>query len=124
MGLATCGAENPFPKGSHEGHLYFRIHYCYGMWKRGGIDAKVNRIRMYRAAAELASMNLPNPFEFDLEPLIEVEPETVSFEALAEAEYDMAVAEDIASGTYVPVTEPVHIMGVLPEEEDEQYVVQ
>lgn len=119
MGLATCGAENPFPKGSREGHLYFRIHYCYGMWKRGGIDAKVNRIRMYRAAAELASMNLPNPFEYELEPVIEVEPETVSFEALAEAEYDNAVAEDIASETYVPVTEPVHIMGVLPEEEDE-----
>ena len=89
------------------------------MWQRGGIDAKVNRIRMFRAAAELASMNLPNPFEFELEPVIEPSTETVSLEALAEAEYENAVAEDIASETYVPVTEPAHIMGVLPENGDE-----
>lgn len=119
IGLAYVGADNPFEQGTRECFLYFRMKYCYGMWQRGGIDAKVNRIRLLRAAAELAAMNLPNPFEIEIEPVIELSAETVSLEALAEAEYEMTVAEDIASETYVPVVEPVHVMGVLPTEEDE-----
>lgn len=81
IGLSHIGADNPFAAGTREAFLYFRMKYCYGMWQRGGIDAKVNRIRMFRAAAELASMNLPNPFEFELEPVIEPSTETVSLEA-------------------------------------------
>lgn len=76
VGLAHIGAENPFASGTREAHLYFRMKYCYGMWQRGGIDAKVNRIRMLRAASELASMLLPNPFDVevvtDAEPVVQI----------------------------------------------------
>lgn len=52
ISLAYVSAPNPFLAGSKEGHLYYRMRYCYGMWQRGGIDAKVNRRRMLDAAAK------------------------------------------------------------------------
>ena len=78
IGLATCGADNPFEPGTREAHLYYRIGYCYSMWRRNGIDAKVNRIRMLRAAVELAEMNIENPFEYEVEPVIEPSEDVVS----------------------------------------------
>ena len=50
------------------------------MWRRNGIDAKVNRIRMLRAAVELAKMNIENPFGYEIEPVIELTENTISLE--------------------------------------------
>lgn len=62
---------------------------------------------------------MENPFEFELEPVIEIEDDHISLEALAEKEYEIEDAAAVASGTYIPVEIPITIMGVIPEDGDE-----
>lgn len=119
ISLASQKLENPFPSGSVEAHLLFKMHYCYGLWRRGGIDHKVNRRRMLMAASELAAMHIENPYDFEIDPVIEPSEAMVSLDAIAEAEIDTAQAEDLASGTYVPAVNIQKIFGVLPVKEAE-----
>lgn len=57
-------------------------------------------------------------YENQIEPLVEVDENTVSQEALAEVEYEREEREAIQSETYFPVRESHTVfLGVLPEEE-------
>lgn len=120
LALATCNAENPFEKGSRAGYLYFRIKFCYDVWHANRIDSRVHRIKMYRAAVELAELNLENPFvcadDYDVEPVVEPSTETVSLEELAEVELTKALAEDVASETFVPAVDVYRVFSVLPND--------
>lgn len=116
ISLAALNEMNPFESGTRQAHLYFRIIYCYSMWRRNGIDSKVNYIRMLRAAAQLAEMNLENPFYCEQDDAIE----QISLDELAEKELIHALKEDIESETFIPAENVQHIFGVLPDEEVEQ----
>lgn len=115
---AALKEKNPFAFGSKEAKLYFRLLYCYDIWKSGRIDARVHRIRMYRAAVELASLGLPNPFSKDIDPAADLPIELCSLEELANIELKKSLAEDIESQTFVPAINVDHIFGVQPDEEE------
>lgn len=95
----------------------------HSLWKLGGADRKISRRRFLNFAIKLAELGVENPFEIELEPVIEVSEDTISLEALAEAEYAREDAKAIASGTYIPVQEPVMMFtGVFSEDEDDVIV--
>lgn len=52
IGLASLKISNLLPDGDVIAGYLFKMHRCYGAWQSGRIDAKVNRRRMLRAAAE------------------------------------------------------------------------
>jgi len=81
IGLASLKIDNPFPLDSQAAFLFAKMHRCYSIWQSNGIDSRVNRLRMFRAAAELASMQLENPFDYQIEPVLEPSDEHVSLEA-------------------------------------------
>lgn len=117
ISLCHLQTENPFESQAAR-HEYFTMLRCYRKWRGPNVDRKVNRRYMLEAAIRLCEMGLDNPFmenpyEDQLEPVIEVSEETVSLDALAEKEYEQAEQEAIASETYVPVAEPVKVFGVV-----------
>ena len=120
---AAANADNPFPTDSEAYQVYFSMMKHHSLWKLGGADRKISRRRFLNFAIQLAELAVENPFEIELEPVIEVSEDTISLEDLAEAEYAREDAKAIASGTYIPVQEPVMTFtGVFSEDEDDVIV--
>lgn len=120
---AAANADNPFPVDSEAYKIYFTMMKHHSLWRLGGPDRKVSRRRFLANAVLLAEIGMENPFEIELEPVIEISTDTISLEALAEAEYAREDAKAIASGTYIPVQEPVMTFtGVFSEDEDDVIV--
>lgn len=119
INLAGANAENPFEVNTEGHQVYFQMMRHHSLWRLGGADRKVSRRRFLAEAVKLAKLGLENPFDFEIEPVIEVSDDVVSLEAQAEKEYAQEDAAAIESGTYVEVQEPVMMFGILPEEDEE-----
>lgn len=116
---AAANADNPFPTDIESYQVYFSMMKHHSLWRLGGADRKISRRRFLNFAVKLAELAVENPFEIELEPVIEVSEDTISLEALAEAEYAREDAAAIASGTYVPVGERSQVFtGVFSDDEE------
>lgn len=121
---AAANADNPFPTDIEAYQVYFSMMKHHSLWRLGGADRKISRRRFLNFAIKLAELAVENPFEIELEPVIEVSEDTLSLEALAEAEYAREDAAAIASGTYVPVVEPSQVFtGVFSDDEESVHEV-
>lgn len=121
---AAANADNPFPTDIEAYQVYFSMMKHHSLWKLGGADRKISRRRFLNFAIKLAELAVENPFEIELEPVIEVSEDTISLEALAEAEYAREDAAAIASGTYVPVSERSQMFtGVFSDDEESVHEV-
>ena len=98
--------------------LLSTMRNCYYRWKYNGVDRRVNRIRMLKAAMKLANLQLENPFVYDGDQVLD-DPDTESLEMLADVEMQLAIDGDIDNNAVAQIAEMTHIMGVLPEKEDE-----
>ena len=98
--------------------LLSTMRNCYYRWQYNGVDRRVNRIRMLKAAMKLANLQLENPFVYDGDQVLD-DPDTESLEMLADVEMQLAIDGDIDNNAVAQIAEMTHIMGVLPEKEDE-----
>ena len=57
--------ENPFTPDTPEYNAFFQMKKCYTIWKRGDIDRKINRRRMFEWAEQLCKINPKQPYKFD-----------------------------------------------------------
>ena len=121
---AAANADNPFPTDIEAYQVYFSMMKHHSLWRLGGADRKISRRRFLNFAIKLAELAVENPFEIELEPVVEVSEDTISLEALAEAEYAREDAAAIASGTYMPVGERSQVFtGVFSDDEDSVHEV-
>ena len=116
--LAKLAEPNPLSPEDPGFNEYEDILYFFSMWP----DNKPNcafKKRFMLAAYNLCKACPENIFKDAEAPVVEF-----SLEELKEKEYSETEEEDIATETYIPVTEPEeheHIFGVVPFEDDEQH---
>lgn len=100
MNWISKAEENPFEETSPAFELFFKAKMAWMKWLNNGIDARRNRVRAKEYTAQIAMMHLPNPYKKEeavVEPVVETKPDEV-------------VAQT------VQVEEPIHVLGVVPEE--------
>lgn len=103
IALADADAANPFEPNTEAYEHYFWMMRHYGLWRMGGADTRVSRRRFLYEAAQQASYQIENPFDYEIEPVIDDIGQHISIEMLKEAEYERAEREAIESETYFPV---------------------
>lgn len=105
-------------------------HFC-AVWRSGAINARISKRRMIDCVRKIAEKNLQNPYK-DIEVgfrALGVNPEEVKLEDEPQAiqgvtikvESKEPVASEVAEKTAEKEikevkTEPVHVLGVIPEE--------
>ena len=116
--LAKVHAKNPLCVGEPGYNEYEDLMYFYDMWPEDRPNCAFKK-RFLLAGYMLCQHCPSNIFEYQEEPIIEF-----SLDELKEKEYEETEAEDIATGTYIPVHEPTTIMGVLPSANEPAFVRQ
>lgn len=100
------------PENKFEGEgaeLLFKAGIMYRRWRTQSISCKHARKEMFVLLKQLADMDLPNPYDKpEEEEVIEPEPEVVEPEP--ETVEEPEVVEEVVN------EEPVHVLGVVPEE--------
>lgn len=100
------------PENKFEGEgaeLLFKAGIMYRRWRTQSISCKHARKEMFVLLKQLADMDLPNPYDKpEEEEVIEHEPEVVEPEP--ETVEEPEVVEEVVN------EEPVHVLGVVPEE--------
>ena len=103
----TAEPENKFEGEGAE--LLFKAGIMYRRWRTQSISCKHARKEMFVLLKQLADMDLPNPYDKpEEEEVIEPEPEVVEPEP--ETVEEPEVVEEVVN------EEPVHVLGVVPEE--------
>lgn len=101
------------PENKFEGEgaeLLFKAGIMYRRWRTQSISCKHARKEMFVLLKQLADMDLPNPYDKpEEEEVIEPEPEVVEPEPET-VEPEPEVVEEVVN------EEPVHVLGVVPEE--------
>ncbi len=85
--------ENPFPENTAAHDLFFKAKMAWVKWQNNGIDARRNRVRAKEYVAQIAAMDMPNPY-----PSEELQP----------AEEDKPAEPEL-----------IHVLGVVPEPVEE-----
>ena len=101
------------PENKFEGEgaeLLFKAGIMYRRWRTQSISCKHARKEMFVLLKQLADMDLPNPYDKpEEEEVVEPEPEVVEPEPET-VEPEPEVVEEVVN------EEPVHVLGVVPEE--------
>ena len=88
----SASEENPFNQDTPEHDLFFNALKSYRIWRSGAINARISKKRLVRFVREIAALDLPNPYK----------------------------ANSPKEEKKIVVEEPVHVLGVIPEEEIEE----
>lgn len=85
--------ENPFPENTAAHDLFFKAKMAWIKWQNNGIDARRNRVRAKEYVAQIAAMDMPNPYQ----------------------------SEELQQATEEKTAEPelIHVLGVVPEPVEE-----
>ena len=82
--------------------LFYTAKIACATWRSKAINGRISKRRMIECVRKIAEMNLPNPY-----------PATKEFGVNPEA---VKIVDDPEAIKGSEVKEPVHIMGVIPEE--------
>ena len=107
--------EAPF-ENSKARDLFAKAKVCYAHWKNKAIDGRVSKIRMIAYATNIIEMELPNPYK----TVEEIEAEK-PVEEIHEEEHIKEPEEEIQHENNGTVGEPIHVLGVLPEEKPRMF---
>ncbi|MBP5423975.1 MAG: hypothetical protein J6Y78_16200 [Paludibacteraceae bacterium] len=115
--LAQLAPENPFPYDTPEYEEFFQIQFCYMIWARGDVNAKINRRKMIQHAKALCALNPKQPYTYDKKADLEDKRQ----EAIRQQEQkNEKKNEEKKEENIVVNQEKQTILGVLPEEEKKE----
>lgn len=119
--LCQLAENNPFTYDTEEYEKFYQMQRSCRLWLKNGVDHKINRRKMIGYAKELCALNPKQPYIYDKKADEEEKKQILEAENARIAKVNSI--EEINKTEVVQkveLEEPVHMTGVIPEEDKEK----